>query len=214
VISFLFKINIENMEKSVEHLDVSINANNIKDGALQVVRHIRPKWSKTNIEFQVFTDGITNRLIGCYYDNNFDDMVLIRVYGEKTELFIDRKVEMRNMRTMHKSGLIPPLYCTFNNGICYGYSPGVVLDEKMVRDPIISRNISEMMARMHTLKPIIHSSNGIDDGIDDGISECQENSSSPKPCLFRGLRKFLNLIPLSFNEPQQEIRFKLNSRIL
>ena len=41
---------------------------------------------------KVFTEGITNRLLGCQHkdDVNQTDVLLIRVYGEKTDLIIDR----------------------------------------------------------------------------------------------------------------------------
>lgn len=88
---------------------------------------------------QLFKDGITNHLVKCYLKDDPDNAVLIRVYGEKTELFIDRDLEVRNMQMLYDAGLSEPLYCAFSNGLCYGYFPGEVLDTKMVRDPIISR---------------------------------------------------------------------------
>ena len=62
-------------------------------------------------------------------------MVLVRVYGEETERIIDRNIEMLNMRLLHAAGCSEPLYCKFSNGICYGFSPGICLDEKLVREP-------------------------------------------------------------------------------
>ena len=180
----------------VERLDLFLSDSNLEEGITQVIKYVRPEWPELDIKLKVFTDGITNRLVGVYLENSPNDMVLIRVYGEKTELFIDRKQEVRNMRAMHKSGLIPPVYCTFNNGICYGYSPGIVLDENLVRDPLISRLISEMMARMHTIKP--------------QTNRCHENKESilePEPSLFKGLRKFLDLIPCALKDTQTDIRF-------
>lgn len=49
--------------------------------------------------FQTFTDGITNKLVGCFYkedgDTEANDVVLVRIYGNKTDLLIDRKAELR-----------------------------------------------------------------------------------------------------------------------
>lgn len=52
------------------------------------------------IVFQVFTDGITNKLVGCMHEEDSDgtDIVLIRVYGKKTDLIIDRRAEATNMQ--------------------------------------------------------------------------------------------------------------------
>ncbi|XP_054161761.1 probable ethanolamine kinase [Oppia nitens] len=183
---------------SVHKLDVFLSHSNLEDGVVEVIKFVRNEWSENKIKLKVFTDGITNRLIGAYLEDKPNDMILIRVYGEKTELFIDRKQEVLNMRTMYKSGLIPPVYCTFNNGICYGYSPGVVLDENMVRDTHISKLISEMMARMHTIKPQMNR-------LCNQMNDC---TPEPVPSLFKGLRKFLDLIPCALKDPQQDKRYK------
>lgn len=62
-----------------------------------------------SIKVRVFTDGITNRLVGCFLPDAPDDVVLVRVYGEKTELFIDRKKEKKNMMSMHSKNFFPCL---------------------------------------------------------------------------------------------------------
>lgn len=42
---------------------------------------------------QLLTDGITNKLVKCTY--NINEVVLVRVYGRKTDLLIDRTAETR-----------------------------------------------------------------------------------------------------------------------
>ena len=90
---------------------------------------------------QVFTDGISNKLVGCYLhdDTARKDMVLVRVYGQKTELIIDRKAELVTMVMLHAAGCSKPLYAKFKNGIAYGFVPGECLDEVTVRDDHIAR---------------------------------------------------------------------------
>lgn len=48
--------------------------------------------------FQLFTDGTTNKLVGCYTDESPDDVVLVRVYGNKTELIVDRDNELKSFQ--------------------------------------------------------------------------------------------------------------------
>jgi ethanolamine kinase len=48
----------------------------------------------------VFTDGITNKLLGCFYEESPEDVVLVRVYGHKTDLLIDRNAETRNIQVL------------------------------------------------------------------------------------------------------------------
>lgn len=47
---------------------------------------------------QYFTDGTTNKLVGCYLENSPEDVVLVRVYGNKTELIVDRDNELKSFQ--------------------------------------------------------------------------------------------------------------------
>ncbi|RWS07786.1 Ethanolamine kinase 1-like protein [Dinothrombium tinctorium] len=148
----------------------------LHEDALNIARHVKSEWKESKIHLKVFTDGITNRLVGCYTDEKPEEMILIRVYGENTHLFIDRQMEIRNMILMNKAGINPPLYCIFENGICYGYTPGQVLDENLVRQPAVCKMIAERLAFMHKLT-------------------VENDSRDLEPCLFKILRRYLDLIP-------------------
>ena len=174
-------------EVSIPKLKLMIKPNQLHEGAREIIRIIRPDWPVDQLKYKIFTDGITNRLIGVYRDTK-EEMMLIRVYGENTDLFIDRKLEFRNMRTMYKAGLSATIHCAFSNGISYGFTPGKVLDEHMVRDATISSLIAETMARMHTLKPLVAKANGSIEFVQD----------TPQSCLFVGLKKFLMLNSSAF----------------
>lgn len=50
--------------------------------------------------YQFFTDGTTNKLVGCYVDDSLEDVVLVRVYGNKTELIVDRDNELKSFQVM------------------------------------------------------------------------------------------------------------------
>lgn len=50
--------------------------------------------------FQSFTDGTTNKLVGYYVDNSPEDVVLVRVYGNKTELIVDRDNELKSFQVV------------------------------------------------------------------------------------------------------------------
>lgn len=172
-------------QSSVPNIPFEIDIEHFKDGAFKVVSFIRPDWAPEEMNSKIFTDGITNRLIGVYHNSDKNDMILIRVYGENTDLFIDRNMELRNMRVMHKAGLSAPVYCSFKNGISYGFSPGLVLDGTTVRDNNISGLIAETMARMHTLTPPRIP-----------VEDEQDNHSGA--CFFPGINKFLVLISSAF----------------
>lgn len=90
-------------------------------------------------DLQVFTDGITNKLIGCYVGEELDDVVLVRIYGNKTELLVDREEEVKSFRVLQAHGCAPQLYCTFSNGLCYEFMQGEALDPEHVCNPEIFR---------------------------------------------------------------------------
>lgn len=53
------------------------------------------------LDDQLFTDGITNKLIGCFNSANGSsdvDVILVRVYGPNTDLLINRKTELENIK--------------------------------------------------------------------------------------------------------------------
>lgn len=70
-----------------------------------------------------------------------EDVVLVRIYGNKTELLVDRDEEVKSFRVLQAHGCAPQLYCTFNNGLCYEFIQGEALDPKHVCNPAIFRYI-------------------------------------------------------------------------
>uniref|UniRef100_A0A4W3K1F6 ethanolamine kinase n=1 Tax=Callorhinchus milii TaxID=7868 RepID=A0A4W3K1F6_CALMI len=126
----------------------------------------------------LFTDGITNKLVGCYVGNTMEDVVLVRVYGNKTELFVDRDNELKSFQVLHANGCAPNLYCTFQNGLCYEFMHGIALGPEHVRKPSLFRFIATELARIHS----IHAHNGC----------------IPKPNLWLKMRKYLSLVSSEF----------------
>ncbi|OXB53493.1 hypothetical protein ASZ78_011155, partial [Callipepla squamata] len=132
--------------------------------------------------FQLFTDGITNKLIGCYVGDITDDVVLVRIYGNKTELLVDRDEEVKSFRVLQAHGCAPQLYCTFNNGLCYEFMQGEALDPEHVCNPDIFRLIARQLAKIHT----IHAHNGW----------------IPKSNLWLKMGKYFSLIPTEFADEE------------
>ena len=98
----------------MEFSDLTINTNSIEDfkkGSFELVSTLRPEWgSKCKFAHKVFSDGLTNKLIGVYINESPNDMILIRVYGQNSDLMIDRQKEIRNMKILHRNGCGAQLY--------------------------------------------------------------------------------------------------------
>jgi ethanolamine kinase len=78
-----------------------------------------------------------NTLVGCRLRDGSDpgDVVLVRVYGRGTNQMVDREQEINIMLILNAVGRAAPVYCRFDNGVAYGYQPGVILDCDTVRQP-------------------------------------------------------------------------------
>ncbi|XP_065344692.1 ethanolamine kinase [Cloeon dipterum] len=143
--------------QELPHCPVTVEENDIKNGAAEVLKFIRPKWQKDQIHFKMFTDGITNKLVACSYKSgedltDGDDVVLVRVYGAKTDLLIDRQAETRNLKVMHNAGYAPRVYATFENGLAYEFVPGVTLNTESCHSSLVFPLVATMMAKMHRLE--------------------------------------------------------------
>ncbi|KAM8795856.1 ethanolamine kinase 2 [Eudromia elegans] len=163
---------------AVPHLGIAVDEGDVLPGALRLMRELRPAWETSRVKTKLFTDGITNKLVACYTDEGMADAVLVRVYGRKTELFVDRETELKNFQVLQAHGCAPDLYCAFQNGLCYEFLPGIALGPDHVRDPCIFRLVAQEMARVHA----IHA-----------------NGSLPKPILWQKLHKYLTLAKMDLS---------------
>lgn len=166
------------------HLDIAVCEENVTQGALAVLAHIRPSWPSEQINFKVFTNGITNKLIGCWTKENANDIVLIRIYGQNTDLLIDREAETKNFKLLQKAGYAPQLYSIFLNGLAYEYVPGEILDVLTVRCPKVYPLVAKMLAKVHLVK-------------------CEDN----KPVLWDKLKKYLSLVPNTYSSAVKQTLF-------
>ncbi|XP_022919558.2 ethanolamine kinase-like [Onthophagus taurus] len=177
------------IDETIPKIDVLIEENNIFDGAKEILEKIRPNWPVEKIKYKLLTDGITNKLIGCNVEGeNEEETVLVRIYGNKTDLLIDRKAETRNILLLNKLSLAPQLYATFHNGLAYQFVPGTTLSSKTVIKPEIYKLVARRMARMHKVK------NGI-------------NQKNCTPSLWNKMQRFLDLVPHDFTDPRKQKRF-------
>ncbi|XP_038236248.1 ethanolamine kinase 2 isoform X2 [Dermochelys coriacea] len=168
-------------------LGIAVDENNVRPGALRLIRELRPQWEPERVKTKLFTDGITNKLMACYMDEGMADAVLVRVYGRKTELFVDRENELKNFQVLRAHGCAPNLYCTFQNGLCYEFMQGMALGPEHVRQPQIFRLIAWEMAKMHA----IHA-----------------NGSLPKPSLWHKLHKYLTIMKTDLITKASNPRFR------
>ncbi len=68
----------------------------------EVFKEIHPEWKACALEITQLSGGITNKL---YRVKSEKGDVTVRIYGDKTELFIDRDYEVQALREMSKIGV-------------------------------------------------------------------------------------------------------------
>ncbi|KAL3279347.1 hypothetical protein HHI36_016854, partial [Cryptolaemus montrouzieri] len=138
---------------------------------------------------QLLTDGITNKLVLCSntYQDGSEEHLLVRIYGHKTDLLIDREAEIRNIRLLHTFDLSPTLYATFENGLIYEYIPGNTLSAEDVTRPEIYKLVAVRMAKMHKVQ--------------------DSNTQKPRASLWLKLQQFVDLIPDEFQDQNKNKRY-------
>jgi len=164
---------------AVQKLDIEVDLldeDKLKADSLVLFKSIRPFWKAETINWKVFTDGITNKLMGAWNGQDREDTVLIRVYGLGTEKIIDRRVEVENMVMYHKLGQGSKLYATFNNGICYQFLAGELVSQENVFLAEVWRAVARGMAQLHTV-PIRSSQPVMWDRLDQFIRVCNPGLS-------------------------------------
>lgn len=174
--------------RRVPHIPVKIEENQLHEGAYNILKEIRPCWPYENIKFKLLTDGITNQLISCKLSGMpAEETVLVRIYGNKSELMIDRNAEKRNILLLNDAGLPPQLYATFENGLAYEFIPGHILNSKLIMQPEIYKLVATHMARIHKIKA---------------------PNLPNHPMLWNKLQDFFNLLPERFSDHAKQKRFE------
>jgi ethanolamine kinase len=135
--------------------------------ALRLVLALRPEWtnSEGRIEFIRFTDGITNTLLkvvnrapGASPEEIDSEAILLRAYGEGTDLIIDRDRETQNHELLMQHHLAPELLARFNNGMLYRYIAGAVTSPADLRRQPIYRGVARRLAQWHAAVPCLPAS--------------------------------------------------------
>ncbi|XP_021964457.1 ethanolamine kinase 1 [Folsomia candida] len=131
-------------------LEITLRDETLEEDAFQIIKVVRPNWNPETVRSKLYTGGISNKLIGYYQDGKIgEDVVMIRMYGQNTELMIDRKAEIDTMILLHGYGLGPELYAIFRNGICYEFIQGRILSMEDVRSPEVYPRVVAEMVKMH-----------------------------------------------------------------
>jgi len=138
--------------------------------------------SLQDMEIAPLTGGITNQL---YLVNlrPLKTKVIVRVFGEGTSEFLDRRVENVIFANLSSTGIGPKFYGLFGNGRIEGYLPSRALTPEETKRFEYIPAIARTVAQFHSQSI-------------DGIP--------PEPCLWRMLDKFLSLAQEAVSSSKNE----------
>jgi ethanolamine kinase len=148
----------------VRFIPLTYNQAESQTSALRLILALRPEWENSDgkIEFVRFTDGITNTLLkvikkrpGLSAEEVDNEAVLLRAYGQGTDLIIDRERETQNHELLSQHNLAPALLARFHNGMLYRFIRGAVTSPADLRTEEIWRGVARRLAEWHAVVPCL-----------------------------------------------------------
>jgi ethanolamine kinase len=192
----------------VRFLPLSYDSRDSQASALNILYTLLPHWRNDEpyVDLIRFTDGITNTLLkavnrrpGLSKADIDRDAVLLRAYGNCTDILIDREREAANHELLMKHGLAPTLLARFENGMLYRYISGSVAQPQDLREPAIVTAVARHLAQWHATVPCIPNSKQ-SNGRASGRDSC--SSSQPRPVpgkltpnVWTTMRKWIAALP-------------------
>jgi len=171
--------------KKIDYYIPTENDEVLKPGVIKIVKALVTKWEnipESNLILKELKGGITNKLWKCKVDSA---SVLVRIYGNNTNIIIDRLKELRCFNSISKLGFAPTLYGRFNNGYVYDYINGRSLDKREMSLQQFVPKIARQLAKFHSMQVVGENQN---------------------PLLLKTLRNWLEKAP-TFENVEKQKRF-------
>lgn len=125
------------------------------EDALHVCKELVPGWSAlpdAYFEIVRIKGGTTNNLLKCEYcgkEAGLERVVAVRLYGENTDMIIDRAVERKVTSFLGSIGRAPRFYGSFPGGAVSAFVPGRTL--RMEELPEYAEAIAKELGLWHSL---------------------------------------------------------------
>lgn len=168
--------------------------------------------SPNEITVKELTGGITNMLLSCKHTPS-GFTALMRVYGQGTNLIIDRHREFVLQLILNSLNLAPPIFARFSNGLVYGFLPGRSLQPEELQNEKLYPLIAQQLGIWHNRI----SGEDIDEGVEKlrkiTISLKKQHSGDGRPSMSRSSsRRRLLLLTgnhprIGHNHPKKSISF-------
>ncbi|KAL4917611.1 kinase-like domain-containing protein [Aspergillus aurantiobrunneus] len=156
-------INGSDVAPAPRYIPQSYNHADSQASALRLILTLNPHWEgpENKVEFVRFTDGITNTLFkavnrkpGLTEDEIDKEAVLMRAYGNHTEILIDRERETNSHALLARYGLAPSLLARFKNGLLYRFIRGRPATHEDLVTESVWRGVARRLGQWHAVLPI------------------------------------------------------------
>ena len=105
------------------------------------------QWS-LYLQVSTISGGISNALYKVE-DTTRCIKIVVRVYGDNTEKFVDRKEEVGMMELLHNKGFGPQVLGTFANGRIESFLELTCLQPNDISKPLVIKSIAKTLAEFH-----------------------------------------------------------------
>ena len=115
---------------------------------------LMPEWKGSAIKIKILSGGITNRL---YRVCSRKGDVTVRIYGDKTEVFINRDIETENMKRVARIGISPRLvkYMPEHRVTIVEFIPGYILKNSDFLKEELYEKIVRPIRRIHKSRVVL-----------------------------------------------------------
>ena len=115
------------MVSSIAHENIELNANenDIQSFIANLSQASGILLRTSSLTIKKLTDGLSNLLFAVR--SSEDQGIIVKIYGNNSDLIVDRRMEIQFMSYLAKFHLAPTIILTFNNGFIYRYVPGISL---------------------------------------------------------------------------------------
>ncbi|KAH7251521.1 kinase-like domain-containing protein [Fusarium tricinctum] len=145
-----------------------------------------------DLRIQPLAQGTTNGLFKVTNGSATADAVLVKVYGDGTDITIDRNKELRVHRLLADHNLSSCPLVRFANGHAYEFISGLVCSEDDMSKTEISRGVARELARWHATLSLVE------------VRSAQEILNH-EPGVWATARKWLNAISKHPGQSKTEI---------
>ena len=110
------------------HTDIELDPSDLKMSGPRLVSIVKPDWINKTISFDELTDGLSNTLLAMFPHSEKNQGLIVRIYGNNSDLIIDREGEIHTMIRLSQYDMANKVLLTFKNGFLYTYVPGEQID--------------------------------------------------------------------------------------